>query len=276
MLGIKNMLLRNIKTFSGNKAQCHCVNLEWWSFTPNVGDCLAPVIYDYMLKYYNLTNGFKVKTRYHLMTIGSIIGIGNFDSVIWGSGIHRESSVQNIIKRRKYVKYDIRAVRGPITAFLLKSAGYQCPDVYGDPAILMPLIYQPNLKVKKYPISIIKHYTQSNYDERDDSYHYINVKTTDWMTFIDEIVSSELIVSSSLHGIILAETYGVPAIFLTEGVECEMMKFFDWYYSTGRISIKLASNVSEAVKMQPMNLPKLSNMQEQLLKTFPRDLWVAI
>ena len=50
-------------------------------------------------------------------------------------------------------------------------------------------------------------------------HHYIDVKTSDYRKFITEICQSKLIISSSLHGIILAESYGIPAIFLNEGVE---------------------------------------------------------
>ena len=76
-----------------------------------------------------------------------------------------------------------------------------------------------------------------------------------------------------MHGIILAETYGIPAIFLNQGISDQSMKFLDWYYSTGRTNIKMASSVSEALKMKPMELPDLSKMQEELIRVFPYDLW---
>ena len=74
-------------------------------------------------------------------------------------------------------------------------------------------------------------------------------------------------------GIILAETYGVPAVFLNEGVADQTLKFLDWYYSTGRTNIKMASSIQEALNIQPMNLPDLTEMRENIIDTFPKDLW---
>lgn len=38
---------------------------------------------------------------------------------------------------------DIRSVRGPVTRNILMDLGYDVPSVYGDPAILLPLFYNP-------------------------------------------------------------------------------------------------------------------------------------
>ena len=41
---------------------------------------------------------------------------------------------------------------------------------------------------------------------------------------------AKLVISSSLHGIILAETYGIPAILLMDKVTNNMFKYNDYYY----------------------------------------------
>ena len=87
------------------------------------------------------------KTNY--LTIGSIIHHASKDSIVWGSGI---------IDKQQYIeKAYFRAVRGPQTLGFLRSLGYECPEVYGDPALLLPKYYHPVIK-KKYKLGIIPHY----------------------------------------------------------------------------------------------------------------------
>ena len=50
-------------------------------------------------------------------------------------------------------------------------------------------------------------------------------------------------------------------------------KYLDYYYSTGRKDIKVASSYEEAMQMEPLPLPDLSKLQQGLLDTFPYDLW---
>ena len=125
--------------------------------------------------------------------------------------------------------------------------------------------------VKTREFSVIRHWT-------DDSVakNIIPVLTTDYKGFIDDVVSSEKIISSSLHGIILAEAYGVPAVlYIPKGKEDSIweFKYRDYYYSTGRREFPIAHSVEEALDVEPCRLPELSELQENLLKTFPYDLW---
>ena len=88
-----------------------------------------------------------------------------------------------------------------------------------------------------------------------------------------QIFNSKFVISSSLHGIILAEAYGVPAIFLNERQEKYLFKYEDWYQSTGRKDFVKANSVGEALKYSTPELPDLKLMQENLLETFPIDLF---
>ena len=48
----------------------------------------------------------------------------------------------------------------------------------------------------------------------------LQVLTTDYRLFLNELVRGERVISSSLHGIILAESYGVPAVlYRPEGLD---------------------------------------------------------
>lgn len=269
---ITRKIFRNEMTISGEHVKKKQVNLEWWSKRKNLGDVLSEVVYEWMLQNEGINPNDKVRKTTHLFGIGSVIGMGNFDAVIWGSGVHTFKTIKDIMSQNRYRKYDIRAVRGPVTESILKTCGYECPQVYGDPAILMKEIYMPcNIK-KNIDISAILHIDHTNL-QRIEGVHYIDMNTSDYKSVINEIVASKKIISSSLHGIILAETYGVPAIFLADGMKNELLKFYDWYYSTQRMNVYVAETLEEAIQMQPMPLPQLDMMRRNLKETFPYDLW---
>ena len=82
-------------------------------------------------------------------------------------------------------------------------------------------------------------------------------------------------ISSSLHGKIIAESYGVPAIML-EYTPCDdITKYKDWYYSTGRKLFPVAKDIDEALVLKPSILQReiLIKMQNDLIESFPVDLW---
>lgn len=266
----KDVLLRNQYDLMGRKIENKNVNLEWWDGEDNLGDSLSVVIYNWLLRKENIDT--KTGRKVHLMTVGSLIGAARFDAVIWGSGIMNAVNLTNTVKHRRYVRYDIRAVRGPVTREFLMKAGYICPEVYGDPAVLMPFIYTSNSVDKIHEVSLVLHH-QTKCPKVEDHINVLDIHTVDYKNFIDQLCASKKVISSSLHGIILAESYGIPAIFLNQNISDQSMKFLDWYYSTGRTNIKMASSIQEALEMEPMELPDFLKMQEELIKTFPYDLW---
>ncbi len=275
IMKIAKRITKNLKCLDGRVVRFKRVNLEWWQHKENIGDSISPVICDYMLSRRNLSFDSRAKKTCHLMAVGSICGEGRVDATVWGSGVHLDSLKNNIKDTMKNRKLDIRAVRGPETEKFLKDVGIRCPKVYGDPAIIMPLIYKPDdSHGKKYNTSLVLHVLRKDKTLIPSEVNLIDTETSDYKYFIDEIVSSEKIISSSLHGIILAESYGIPTLFLCDGVEDQMMKYRDWYLSTNRPDFKYARSIEEALAMQPMELPDLSALREKLMDAFPYDLWV--
>ncbi|MGN1202317.1 MAG: polysaccharide pyruvyl transferase family protein [Eubacterium sp.] len=258
------------------------VNLHRWlrdDGKENLGDYLSEVIVDYMLNRCGIDRNKHVKNTKHLYAVGSILHMGLQNATVWGSG-YKYDITQNPVdtvyekvndKIRRMRKLDIRCVRGPETRRVLLKLGYKCPEVYGDPAVLMPYIYKPENAHKTRKYSVIRHWRDNS--EADNT---IQIMTTDYKSVIDAIDSSEVIVSSSLHGIILAESYGVPAVLYIPP-ECvgylDEFKYRDYYYSTGRYQFPVAKSVKEALQTKPCELSDLKHLQENLLKTFPSDLW---
>lgn len=248
----------------------------------NLGDVLAMPIINFMLDKKGIKVDKIVKGRKHLFTVGSG-GLRSFqNATMWGTGIMFDFDQS---KRKWWDKYydanhrklDIRAVRGPLSRDVFMRLGHNCPDVYGDPAILMPLIYQPDFQTinrgeKEY--AIIPQYVTENEVRKyftDDM--IISMNTNDYKSVIDKIVSCKKVYSSSLHGIILAEAYGVPAVFFRGIHKFIDFKYKDYYASTGRYDVPMANNLAEALSYEAPELPNLSKLQTGLMESFPYDLW---
>lgn len=248
------------------------VKLQYFYKPINIGDQLAPVIINWILKKNTIQD--KSTKDINFLAIGSILAADFFyqDATVWGTGIHYIEDAGRLGHDSHRRKLDVRAVRGPITRRALEQAGYLCPHIYGDPAILMPLIYNKRIVKKRTKASVIRQLQYRNLDV-PKYVNKIDVKTTNYRQFIDEIIASDRIISSSLHGIILGESYGIPSVFLLENETQEIIKYFDWYYSTGRKNIKIAHSIEEAMSLTPMQLPDIRNMQDKLLKAFPCDIY---
>ncbi len=262
---IKTGLNNKYILFTSKKAIPNRVNLNYCHDFKNLGDNISPVIVNYMLKKYKIDGKKNIGQTKHLYAVGSIITAGAQDCTVWGSGLLNTT----ILNRLNNRTIDFRCVRGPITRAILQDRGFSVPAKFGDPAIVFPLIFNPKVE-KKYPVSIITH-TNEKTDIPDGDYHIINVVTDDYKKFITEVKQSELIISSSLHGIIFAEIYGIKAIMLRP--QTDMLKYYDYYYSTERFEFPIAKNVSEALKIKPAEIPDFNKLQKNLIETFPIDLW---
>lgn len=172
------------------------------------------------------------------LVIGSTITFFSLKNVtIWGAGIINENSISRI----KDKPDRIIAVRGPKTRYELIKLGIDCPDVYGDPALLLPKIYIPKKK-HKYILGVIPHYNDIDNNNviriiNEPNTILINIKDyTNWKEIVDLINSCDYIISSSLHGLIIAETYNIPNIWVEfssyeDGWE---FKFIDFYESISK------------------------------------------
>lgn len=264
------------------------VNLNAWVHPEravnNIGDYLSLVVVDYMCNMYGASIEKKVKKTRHLYAIGSII-LGNQNAVIWGSGFISDYS--SLCQKKLIGLYhrfrhslDIRAVRGPETLRILKEMGYfRCIEnkcsggglPLGDPAVLMPLIYS-KVPMHMWKYKVVPHYSRYKSYNKEDR---IDTFQSDWRAFIDSILEADLIISSSLHGIIIAESYGIPAIMLSDTPSRDITKYKDWYYSTGRMVFPIANSVEEALTITPSKLDPevLKKMQDGLIESFPKYLW---
>jgi pyruvyltransferase len=148
-----------------------------------------------------------------LLAIGSILTFARNTDVIWGSGINGKLLDS---KNYKFTHLDVRAVRGPLTRdFLMRHFNIESPEIYGDPALLIPHFFPEFKKSEKpsYDYIIIPHYSEQHLFPKD-SYTNVVYPTEPWDVVIAKILDSKFVISSSLHGIIVAEAFGIPARLL--------------------------------------------------------------
>lgn len=239
-----------------------------------------------VMGYFGL-NIFKgvVKTLFlngkYIVSIGSIIGWGSGKRIVWGSGI--------LFDNEKIDNGKFLAVRGKYTQKRLLELGYECPSVFGDPALLLPLIYNPEIE-KTHKIGMVPHHTQFEHFKDYEKTHGIKVINLigDVEEILNEMLSCEKIISSSLHGVIVAQAYNIPALWYEYPKiqwHGENIKFLDYFSSVGieehePLPLKENNefNLDEELQKFDQNKERLhinldlKNIQTNLLKVAPFDV----
>lgn len=202
----------------------------WWMKTPypgNFGDILNPYVIE------RLTG---VPPRYGprgkgMLCIGSVIKFAQKDTVVWGTGTPRMSDA--LAPDARY-----HAVRGPLTRELVLKSGGECPEIYGDPALLLPQLYTPRKVEKKYRLGIIQHVVHRGDRKFGPGVKEISILRCGYdeiEAFIDELSECEMILSTSLHGLIVSHAYGIPARWCTfsdgAAISGDGTKFLDYFLS---------------------------------------------
>lgn len=276
------------------------VSLNWCRGIKNFGDELSPYVVSKI-------TGRKVKyatqEETSLYAVGSIL---NYDvlrgnNIIWGAGTLTANALKllpkifpvnrNIPKAirrifcRKSLKADVRAVRGRLTRKYLIESGVECPEVYGDPAIVLGRYFQPDV-YPIYDVGIILHHSQEKafgqLDFNKFSMRRISVKcpsVESVETTISEICHCKKIFTSSLHGLIVAQVYGVPAQWIQiKGARIHndpFHKFYDYFSGVGlpleRPSLLSVERIGELKDYMPKKVIINDKCIDSILSAFPYD-----
>ncbi|MDX1760857.1 MAG: polysaccharide pyruvyl transferase family protein [Christiangramia sp.] len=247
--------------------------LKWSSgeFTSNnIGDLLNVYLFEKVFRkevvsYRDVLN-LGVPPVYSF--IGSVLDNSAVKNLtVIGSGFKRESSKMPV-KPKKVI-----SCRGPLTREKLLQLGLEVPEVYGDPAILLPEFYNPQVE-KKVKMGLIPHYVDKDLEIVSKWGNKEDVKLIDVFsgmeTFISDIKSCEFTVSSSLHGVILSHAYGIPSAWspLSDNLAGGGFKFNDYYQSVDAVceQIHLQRFQSPTEVEQYVSLPELDRTTKKLLK----------
>lgn len=247
----------------------------WWepkSGSHNAGDHLAKIIVKQMLTLHDYEIIDKRSKSNKLLSIGSVMHFAKTGDTLWGTGINGKISADLL----KFTNLDVRAVRGPLTRDFLMKRGISAPEIYGDPGILLPYFFSRELLLNsrepQKEFIIIPHMNE-NFDDYKTYKDNLCSPRQGAISFTREIVNSKFVISGSLHGLIIAEAYGIPAVFLDNNSGEAKFKYDDYYYGTERNSYPIVKEIKDAFNItpaEPINLPRIAS---RLMAAFPYDLW---
>jgi polysaccharide pyruvyl transferase WcaK-like protein len=196
----------------------------------NLGDSLSAVMVAALSGRRVHHVGFN-RPQTKLVAVGSIAhAIRGGEAVIWGSGVSIRGGI--LAQSVPQTHYDVRAIRGPISARHLRDFGISVPSIYGDPVWLLPSIVDGQVE-KRYELGVIPHIQDIDGFGPDarppsDSLRYlIDSQEAGSVALINTwheatwdgllanlrlILSCKRIVSQSFHGVVIAEAFGIPVL----------------------------------------------------------------
>ncbi|HWJ66362.1 MAG TPA: polysaccharide pyruvyl transferase family protein [Nocardioides sp.] len=194
---------------------------------------------------------------------------------VWGSGFIKGGDDLDLDGLTVY------ALRGPASC---RRVGFEPADVpMGDPGMLASRAYAAAPR-KTHRVGVVVHYVDESVDileevRRRPDHLLIDARQSP-RKVVEDITSCELVLSSSLHGIIVAESFGIPAYWvqLSTKVAGGRYKFRDYYRGTQRQVAQLSlqeflddeGSAARAIRdHQP--IPDLRQRQDALIRAFPHN-----
>ncbi|SDL41648.1 Polysaccharide pyruvyl transferase [Salinimicrobium catena] len=259
---------KSIKVFwSSNK---YIAGKDWENF----GDALVPwLVKKISGKGVEWNSKKTLKKTKIFFVIGSILEQAHKNCIVWGAGVINSHSR---IKPSNFL-----AVRGPISYSRVLASGEKMEPIWGDPALLCPMVYPAPKKKQRDIITIIPHYMDYGDVKKkfkdQKGYEILDLKVTDVELIIDKIATSKIVFSSSLHGLIVAHAYGIKAIWVqfSERLDGDDIKFNDYFMSVGIRLYKPFDFTEDLMSRSFSNdrslphLPTLQKVQMNLIRTCP-------
>lgn len=223
-------LVRHPDDAGGSVALCWAASTRETHGFGNLGDSLSAVMVAALSgRRVHHVDFDRPETR--LVAVGSIAhAIRGGEAVVWGSGVSIRGGVlaQSVPRTR----YDVRAIRGPISARHLRDFGIPVPEIYGDPVWLLPSIFNEPVE-KRWELGVIPHiqdidgFGPQARPPLDSLRYQVDPSDADSVVLINTwhdpswegicqtlrtILACKRIVSQSFHGVVIAEAYGIPVL----------------------------------------------------------------
>lgn len=226
------------------KLRHNLIRVHWGRGLNNFGDCLSP----YLLRHYGLTPVYVQQKKAEIILAGSILQWipKDFSGYIVGTG-------GDDIKY-EFPNAKILAVRGYKTLSNIKN---NKDIILGDPGLLMPYVFKFK-NTKEYELGIVPHFVDENSEiivkwknRLKNKALFINV-LRDPKDVILDILRCKCIVSSSLHGLIIADAYHIPNIrFINR--KTMPTYFYDYKFDDYYSSLNMECHSFEATGNESLN-----------------------
>ncbi len=233
----------------------------------NFGDRLADIVCRQMLSLRGYSLDDEVNREERLLSIGSILHFSETGDHVWGTGWNGKIPEKNFKARG----LKVHAVRGPLTAEFLKKRNIEVSEVYGDPALLIPHIFQNRFtpRAEKDYVFVPNLHDLVLVNGLQD----VVSPLWGWNIAITNILKAKLVLASSLHGLIIAEAFGIPARYVRLSETEDLFKYKDYYFGSGRKESEFifANSIEEGLEMGGAQAIRYDHTA--LMKAFPYALW---
>jgi len=187
-----------------NPFKSHVVKAYWWKEVPNFGDALAPLLLE---RFADIKVEWDTISRAEVASVGSILEHipPLWDGYVLGSGKLFEFSRLHL--HTKTAK--ILSVRGPLSA-----RGIPGSFTLGDPGLLAAELVGP--QEKTYDLGIMPHWQDKELVARFKAliprqFEVLTIDPAgDPISILRQVGACRRLVTSSLHGMITADSFGMP------------------------------------------------------------------
>lgn len=207
--------------------------LKYFQADINVGDLASPYLFSKISGHEITPIPLReLSEQQHYMGVGSTLAHSDGNTVVWGTGI------QMATLSPKSQPLEFIGVRGPLTKARMEELGYGEVSAIGDAALCMPQFYFPS-ENPKFEFGLIPHYVDEDAPFCDlcrEKGGLIISPHQEVEPYLTQLVQCKIILSSSLHGLIFAHAYRIPALWvrISDRVFGEGFKFRDYYAFMGR------------------------------------------
>lgn len=250
----------------------------------NFGDEIGPMVVDALCRKFGISLDIlptSLPTRSKILAVGSVLHEARGSDVVWGVGIN--SKHRSLLPKDSNIRFN--AVRGPLTRFAIHDQGFDCPEVFGDPGLLFPMLFDKEIRTRRGELELAARDLGVKMPEtivipniNDDRFlpYFAEPKLDGSVMFvrphIDPITvaayisAASRVISSSLHGLVFADVYGKSITRMTSQYEAEF-KYTDYYEGTGRLTPRSYPDLQSSLDGE--ETPRLEWNPKPLLDAFP-------